>query len=421
MKGLRALLGCGVIGAIVLWSFPVLLSQTNPASVQPQNPSDTKPLRQTNANEIQTVFHFNGLLGAHPRAGLIQASDRNFYGTTYNGGQYDRGTLFRLSPEGQLSTLIHFSGPNGAHPLAELIQASDGNFYGTTTQGGQNHQGTLFRLTPTGEFTTLVQFGGRRGLYPSGALVEGANRILYGTTQKGGNFNRCVGGCGTIFQVSLNGALLTLLEFNRLNGETPLSGVTADPDGILWGTTTRGGESRMGVIFSLNPKGGFKNIVSFEVSNGAYPVGPLVRLQDKTSSAFYGVTQTGGENGQGTLFNLFPSGQLNSLVHFNGNNGANPDAGLMKGRDGLLYGTTINGGSSRAGVVYQYSAQGKLRVLRLFQRKNGVMPRGVLVEGQDGLLYGTTAAGGQYGMGTIFHLKSPFTKLTRAWPPSTKF
>jgi uncharacterized repeat protein (TIGR03803 family) len=414
MRRVRSFLGCGVIGAIALWFSPVLL-------VQHQNPLGAQTIRRVEVNEIQMVFHFNGLLGSHPRAGLIQASDRSFYGTTYDGGQYNKGTLFHLSPEGQLSTPIHFSGPNGAHPLAELIQASDGNFYGTTTQGGQNDRGTLFRLTPTGELTTLVQFGGRRGLYPSGALIEGANRTLYGSTQKGGNFSRCAGGCGTIFQVGLNGAFLTLLEFNRLNGETPLAGLTVDPEGMLWGTTTRGGESRVGVIFSLNPKGGFKKMADFEVSNGAYPVGSLVRLQDQNSDAFYGVTQTGGENGQGTLFKLPPLGQLTSLVHFNGKNGANPDAGLMKGRDGLLYGTTINGASAQTGVVYQYSNQGQLKVLRWFQQKNGAMPRGVLAEGQDGWLYGTTAAGGQYGLGTIFRLRSPFAKLTKAWPPAAKF
>ncbi len=396
-KGLQMWFVGSVMGAIALSFSPTLRAQFNTVATRSTHPA--------NKSEIQTIFHFNSRLGTHPRTGLLQAVDGMFYGTTYDGGNHKRGTIFRVSPTGQLTTLVHFDGQNGAYPLAELIQASDGNFYGTTTQGGPRNQGILFRLTQSGELTTLIQFGGRRGIYPSGPLVEGANQVLYGTTQKGGNLNRCLDGCGTIFRVGLKGGLYTLLEFNGLNGAMPLSGVSLDPEGILWGTTFKGGLNRVGVLFKLNPQGGFKKMVTFNVSNGAHPVGQLTLMKERDSYRFYGVTQTGGNNGQGTLFRLTATGQLTSLVHFDGNTGANPDAGMVLASNGILYGTTANGTSHYAGGVYQWSGSNSFRVFKIFKPRNGAMPRGVLIEGTDGFLYGTTEGGGQYSLGTIFRIK----------------
>jgi uncharacterized repeat protein (TIGR03803 family) len=397
----------GMVGTVVLLCPSVLRAQLNPESSN-QTPSSCSGSQcrrpRISGRQMQTLVHFYQRLGSHPKTGLVQASDGLFYGTTYDGGRYNQGTLFRLSAQGQLTTLVHFSGQNGAHPLAELIQASDGNLYGTTHQGGQRDQGTLFRLTPSGELTTLVHFYGQKGTYPSGALVEGADQVLYGTTQKGGNFNRCAQGCGTVFSVSLKGSLLPRLEFNKLNGAAPLSGLMIDHDGKLWGTTARGGENDMGVVFRLDPKGGFKKMVTFNVSNGARPVGRLVQGKDK-NLYLYGVTRTGGDNGQGTLFRLLPSGQFAPLYHFNGSNGANPDGGLILGSDGFLYGTTANGAPNQPGVVFQISAQGQFRVLKSFHQNDGANPRGSLVQGQDGLLYGTTELGGQYNQGTVFRVK----------------
>jgi uncharacterized repeat protein (TIGR03803 family) len=396
-KKLRCFFVGGVAGAIALCFCPTLRAQFNTAA--------STSTHSTNRPDLQTLVHFNSRLGTHPRAGLLQSSDGMLYGTTYDGGNHQRGTIFRVSPTGQLTTLVHFEGQNGAYPLAELIQASDGHFYGTTTQGGPRNQGTLFRLTQAGELTTLVRFGGRQGIYPSGPLVEGTNQVLYGTTQKGGNLNRCLDGCGTVFRVGFKGGLYTLLEFNGLNGAMPLAGVTLDPEGILWGTTFKGGLNRVGSIFKLNPKGGFKKIITFNVFNGAHPVGQLTLMKDRETYAFYGVTQTGGNNGQGTLFRLMPSGQLTSLFHFDGNTGANPDAGMILASNGILYGTTANGASHYAGGVYQWSGKNAFRVFRIFHPRNGAMPRGVLVEGTDGFLYGTTEGGGQYSLGTIFRFK----------------
>src|SRR5437762_2489088 len=100
--------------------------------------------------------------GANPVAGLVQGSDGNFYGTTGLGGEHYLGTAFKIDPAGNLTTMHSFSGSagEGVDPLAGLVQASDGNFYGTTALGGAHYVGTLFKITPAGSLTTLYSLSG---------------------------------------------------------------------------------------------------------------------------------------------------------------------------------------------------------------------------------------------------------------------
>ena len=79
------------------------------------------------------------MMAGIPYAGLVQGSDGNFYGTTYDGGTNGYGTVFKISTNGVLTSLHSFTGTNdGANPYAGLVQGSDGNFYGTTYSGGTN-------------------------------------------------------------------------------------------------------------------------------------------------------------------------------------------------------------------------------------------------------------------------------------------
>src|ERR1700693_5445458 len=133
--------------------------------------------------------------GSQPYGGLEQATDGNFYGTT-NGTTNNYGTVFKITPSGALTTLYHFcSQPNcadGRSPRSGLVQASDGNFYGSTSAGGIANPlcyegcGTIFRLTPAGELTTLYSFCSLSncadGQDPFGNLVQAAHGVFYGTT-----------------------------------------------------------------------------------------------------------------------------------------------------------------------------------------------------------------------------------------------
>jgi uncharacterized repeat protein (TIGR03803 family) len=147
--------------------------------------------------------------GANPEAALVQGTDGNFYGTTIGGGAEGKfyGTIFKITSGGTLTTLHTFCQtlngcPDGEAP-AGLIQATDGNFYGTALGGGGNSSaGTVFRITPGGTLTTLYNFcpqlGCEDGALPFAGLVQDTNGILYGTTYQGGANN-----AGTVFSLSV--------------------------------------------------------------------------------------------------------------------------------------------------------------------------------------------------------------------------
>ena len=113
------------------------------------------------AQTLSTLVSFDGTNGANPPAAVIQGTDGNFYGTTTLGGATDWGTVFKISPSGTLTLLYSFcSLPNcadGAEPWAGLVQATDGNFYGTTRYNGTNGGGTIFKITPSGTLTKNTQ------------------------------------------------------------------------------------------------------------------------------------------------------------------------------------------------------------------------------------------------------------------------
>jgi uncharacterized repeat protein (TIGR03803 family) len=130
--------------------------------------------------------------GNGPEAGLVQGSDGNFYGTTDIGGTNNDGTVFRISPSGTYTNLYSFVGPpsDGYQPTAGLVQGSDGNFYGTTYEGGTSTNcdgvgcGTFFRISLSGSETNLHSFDGSPtdGFGPTVGLVQGSDGNFYGTT-----------------------------------------------------------------------------------------------------------------------------------------------------------------------------------------------------------------------------------------------
>ena len=141
-----------------------------------------------------TVLHgfgTNNAGGASPSTGLIQGTDGKFYGTTPNGGATGHGVVFSVTAAGALTTLHDFSAlssnndnTDGANPAKALIQGTDGNFYGTTPIGGANGGGTVFSMTPTGNLTTLHAFTYSDGYTPN-ALIQGQDGNFYGTAYNG--------------------------------------------------------------------------------------------------------------------------------------------------------------------------------------------------------------------------------------------
>jgi uncharacterized repeat protein (TIGR03803 family) len=312
--------------------------------------------------------------GATPFAGLVQATDENFYGTTVEGGE-GWGTIFKMSPGGTLETLYNFcSQPDcvdGAAPMGSLIQGTDGSLYGTASQGGANSWGIVFKITQPGKLTILHNFAGRPndGGSPRSVLIQASDGDFYGTTNQGGRFDS-----GTVFRMTPAGEVTTLYSFcakpNCADGEFGDSGLVQASDGNLYGTTPYGGTV-------LNCQG-------------------------------YG-------NGCGTVFRITLTGKLTTLHSFGNSDGSYPYESMVRGTDGNLYGTTSEGGNLSCppgygygcGTVFQINRQDVLTTLHSFDDADGSGPVG-LIQGTNGKFYGATGGGGDscapYGCGTIYSL-----------------
>src|SRR5665213_2244172 len=189
---------------------------------------------QAQTAQVQAIHIFDSTNGTVPVAGLVAGQDGNFYGTTTNGGTNGGyGTVFKVTTSGVLTTLVSFNNTDGVNPQAGLTMGNDGNFYGTTVSGGTNGGwGTVFKVTTNGVLTSLVSFNNTDGSYPRGTLMLGNDGNLYGTTYFGGSNS-----LGTVFKVTTNGVLASLVSFNGANGANPSAGLTLGSDGNFYGTT----------------------------------------------------------------------------------------------------------------------------------------------------------------------------------------
>jgi uncharacterized repeat protein (TIGR03803 family) len=283
------------------------------------------------------------------------------------------GTVFKVTTNGALTTLAAFNFTNGAGPYAELTQGNDGNFYGTTKNGGITNSidpnggmGTVFKVTTNGTLTTLASFNYTNGSFPMAALTLGNEGNFYGPTANGGDLGNGYYGRGTVFKVTTNGALTTLAVFNFTNGAPPTASLTMGTDGNFYGTTAEGGITNstytlgMGTVFKVTTNGALTTLVAFNFTNGAFPMAALTLGNEGN---FYGTTAGGGitnssaYGSMGTVFQVTTNGALTTLVAFNSTNGADPYAGLTLGNDGNFYGTTAYGGSGGLGTVFRLSLQ----------------------------------------------------------------
>jgi uncharacterized repeat protein (TIGR03803 family) len=275
--------------------------------------------------------------GGSPSNALIQGVNGNLYGMA-NGGIKENGTIFELTPSGTLTTLHNFRGTDGTYPNS-LLQGADRNFYGTTKEGGgSTGSGVVFKMNAAGHFGILHSFDTTDGEYPLG-LIQASDGNLYGTTQFGG-----ANGDGTFFQITTGGTLTTLYNFCSLSqcadGGHPGGGVIQATDGNFYGTTFTGGANGGGTIYSITSGGALTTLYS--VASDALPFTVLLQATDGN---FYGTAESDGlaicggfgDSGCGTVFSL--STGLAPFVK------AYPTLGAV-GRKVLILGTDLTGASS---------------------------------------------------------------------------
>jgi uncharacterized repeat protein (TIGR03803 family) len=329
----------------------------------------------------------------------LLALNGTFYGTTYEGGSYNKGTVFAISSSGTEHILHQFGArSDGANPQARLIVVN-GVLYGTTFGGGANKRGTVFAIDTGGTETVLHSFNkALDGANPQAELLD-VGGILYGTTNAGGAH-----GAGTVFSITTAGAERVLYSFgaSRTDGANPQAGLI-DVNGMLYGTTYAGGANGAGTVFGVSATGSESITYSFgqSMTDGANPQGGLLDV----GGTLYGTTQGGGTNGLGTVFTTSTTG-VESIVHNfgSGNDGQLPAAGLIA-LNGNLYGTTYEGGARNGGTVFAIGPNGNERVLYNFTGPAGEYPQAGLIA-QSGWLYGMTFnGGGNIYYGAVFGLK----------------
>jgi len=209
----------------------------------------------TPAGTFSSIYSFcslpNCLDGDAPTQ-LIQASDGNFYGTTDLGGTSNDGTIFKLTSKGKLTTIYNFCSQSncsdGAGALSGVIQGADGNLYGTTYGGGVYNSGTIFKISPTGKFTTLYSFCSQSncadGSLPTSPLMQATDGNFYGTTSYGGLYDCGLSQdnypCGTLFRITPSGIFTVIHSFDGFMGDggSPnQAGLFQSTNGVIYGTT----------------------------------------------------------------------------------------------------------------------------------------------------------------------------------------
>jgi uncharacterized repeat protein (TIGR03803 family) len=379
------------------------------------------------AQTFTSMVSFDVTNGANPQWGpLVQGPDGNLYGTTSGGGVYSGGcfrspdgycgTVFKIAPGRALTTLHEFTnGADGSGPMPGLILATDRDFYGVNANGGNFGFcfgigcGAAFKITPAGTLTPLFDFTFSKAANPGSALVEAMNGNFYGTSVNGGigGCGPSGDGCGMIFEMTPEGELTVLHDFDFNDGwDSVGAALIQSTGGILYGETAGGGNGNFsnsyGTIFTITPVlGKFTVLYKFNGSDGQAPLGGLVQASDGN---FFGITPRGGAHGDGTVFRITPQGTLTTLHSFDGTDGANPQAGLLQATDGNFYGTTYGGETSGNGTVFEMTPGGTLTTLHSFDGTDGANPQAGLLQATDGNFYGTTYGGGTSGNGTVFSL-----------------
>ncbi|MBK8340746.1 MAG: hypothetical protein IPK99_12480 [Flavobacteriales bacterium] len=414
----------------------------------------------TETSTFTKKFEFTQVSGAASKCDLLKATNGKYYGVTELGGAGGFGTVFSYDPATNLyTTLASFNSTNGEQPIRGLVQSTvSSRLYGTCSAGGTNGFGTIFDFNITTGLITkrhdFVNAGANlNGRSPRGGLVEAVNGRLYGTTQIGGATNQ-----GIIFELLVNAGGSTVftkkIDLTLAGGARPYATLFRASSNLLYGTTTQGGANSDGVLFSYNASTGiYTNLVDLDVSTGSVPYGELA--QNGAGGLLYGTTSEGGATGQGVIFSYnITTDTYTDVVDLNPTIGYRPLGRLRRGSNGLFYGVTNFGGLTSAGVLFSFDPTGNVYTplfdmyeggfrdcwsgliedpsgtfigvcnndgsggtgavfryvpatntmteLTAFGSSNGSQPKGRLVRNANGLFYGLTNSGGSNLVGTCF-------------------
>lgn len=354
------------------------------------------------AARLDTLYRFSGSDGAAPMGALVQGSDGMLYGTTQRGGPANRGTVFKIAPDGTATLLTDFSDPAlGAFPVAGLYRDAQGNLFGTTFGDGNN--GTVFEIPADGSGAKALHafsLNDPAGNGPQSQLIGDGRGNLYGTTNS------------TAFRLAPDGKMTILHTFGQTagDGEHPAAGLIRDAAGNLYGATNSGGTSHIGTVYRIAKDGTYTILHDFSpADDGLEPWGGLAR---DAQGNLYGTTLEGGTTGSGTVFKLAPDGTYATLHSFDAHDGADPLSRPVLDRRGGVIVSASSGGIVGCGTVIEVHKDGTSKILHSFttvghRERAGCQPVGGVMLGSDGAIYGTTSFGGARTTpaGTVYRLE----------------
>lgn len=357
--------------------------------------------------------------GDYPQSNLFQASDGKLYGMTSSCCTFDAfSVFFRFDPSTlQYEKLFDFNdGVHGTTPNGSLIQAKDGKIYGMTSKGGTSNNGVIFELDPaTKAIKVRFNFDGANGSGPEASLLEGKDGKLYGMTAMGGAKDY-----GVLFQFDpATSAYVKKFEFDGVtDGGNPLGNLIQAKNGKLYGLTNMGGKDDYGVLFEYDlTTSTFTKKVEFEgVATGGTPYGSLVEAID---DKLYGLTSGGGANNFGTLFQFDPATSKYAVkFSFDDvNSGSAPQSALLQAKDGKLYGTTEYGGVTGDGVMFQFDPTTSTFTKKFdfddAGKSTGKYGIGALIQASNGMLYGMGYNGGMDNSGVVYKYDPAADKYTK--------
>jgi uncharacterized repeat protein (TIGR03803 family) len=351
------------------------------------------------AQTYSTVYTFDGNVGKFPGASLVQGRDGNLYGTTSEGGTFGLGTVFRIGSDGSRFTALHnFAGSDGSYP-AGLVLATDGNFYGTAS-GGTLGNGVIYRINSSGSLTILYNFtGGADGSSPVNSLVQGTDGNFYGANKTG------------VYRYHPPSTPEIIYPFSYPQPLGTVSQMTQGTDGMLYLVISAGGIYDCGSISKLSLQGAVQWEHDFGtpgtcfqyLKTGWYPSAPVIQASDGN---LYGTNLWGGIYGYGTDIRLSPATGAMAVLHsFNlfDQQGDLIYAGLVQGTDGNLYGVAADGGAfPYAGVIYNLTLTGTYTFLVSVGDNQEDWPNWSLLQHTSGKFYSVNLDGGTYKSGTVY-------------------
>lgn len=303
------------------------------------------------------------------------------------------------------------AGPDGADPESSLTPDGAGGFYGTTYQGGLLY-GTVFRLSRNSSGgwneTVIYKFtgGAARSIPWFSNVILDKSGNLYGTLAWGGNEGDGGDGYGVVFQLSRLAGVWTENVLYRFLGGTdganPVNGLVMDEAGNLYGKTMNGGTGGNGTIFEVSPSGSAwteRVIYNLDAGYGGLAIDRSGNIFSTSSTTVFELSKNGHGGWTPKVLHTFTDAQ----------DGSFPAATPVL-HAGSLYGTTVLGGSAGQGTVYrlvpQANGKPKEEILYSFPGgSSGAQPWVGVVFDPAGNLYGTTLLGPESGL--VYELVAP--------------